>query len=375
MTAQTSPPKNRFDTNDAQYDLAWSETNENQLLVACGDGSIKMYDVGVGSEFPVANFHEHKREAFSVAWSPVTKDTFASSSWDGTVKIVRLCSIPSRLLLEGQRGGFSGYQLLLFPVCLPACLPACLLNYLLTCSLTDSRLLQTQWSPARKESLKTLPVGNCAYSTSYCPSNPHLISCVSTDSHLRVFDLRTPISAAYHLAVKIPVHHLPHPAPLPPPPPTTTPAEVLTHDWNKYREPIIATGGVDRAIRTFDIRNPAGGPVALLLGHEYAVRRLAWSPHAADILVSASYDMTVRLWTDGSTMQSQPQPQPQPPMEGAGGMGEPVRAGVQLGVMNRHTEFATGVDWCLFGAGGWVATVGWDERLLCWDANMMLQGR
>ncbi|EMR66861.1 putative peroxisomal targeting signal 2 receptor protein [Eutypa lata UCREL1] len=237
-----------FDTNDAQYDLAWSETNENQLLVACGDGSIKMYDVGVGSEFPVANFHEHKREAFSVAWSPVTKDTFASSSWDGTVKI---------------------------------------------------------WSPARKESLKTLPVGNCAYSTSYCPSNPHLISCVSTDSHLRVFDLRTPISAAYHLAVKIPVHHLPHPAPpLPPsqrppqiqtpspPPPTTTPAEVLTHDWNKYREPIIATGGVDRAIRTFDIRNPAGGPVALLLGHEYAVRRLAWSPHAADILVSASYDMT-----------------------------------------------------------------------------------
>ncbi len=81
--------KNRFDTNDAQYDLAWSEINENQLLVACGDGSIKMYDVSVAAEFPVMNFHEHKREAFSVAWSPVSKDTFASSSWDGTVKIVR----------------------------------------------------------------------------------------------------------------------------------------------------------------------------------------------------------------------------------------------------------------------------------------------
>ncbi|KAK7750361.1 peroxisomal targeting signal 2 receptor [Diatrype stigma] len=307
-----------FDTNDAQYDLAWSEINENQLLVACGDGSVKLYDVGVASEFPVMNFHEHKREAFSVAWSPVTKDTFASSSWDGTVKI---------------------------------------------------------WSPARKDSLKTLPVGNCAYSTSYCPSNPQLISCVSTDSHLRIFDLRTPISASYHLAVKIPVHHLPRGAPPPPPPrpmappapippaTPTTPAEVLTHDWNKYREPVIATGGVDRAIRTFDIRSPAAGPLSVLLGHQYAVRRLAWSPHAADILVSASYDMTVRLWTDGSTMAP----------EGMGG--EPVKAGVQLGVMNRHTEFATGVDWCLFGVGGWVATVGWDERLLCWDANMMLQGR
>jgi WD40 repeat protein len=55
--------------------------------VACGDGSIKLYDTNI-ADFPVMNFHEHKRETFSVVWSPVTKDTFASSSWDGTVKIV-----------------------------------------------------------------------------------------------------------------------------------------------------------------------------------------------------------------------------------------------------------------------------------------------
>ncbi|KAI2624254.1 peroxisomal targeting signal 2 receptor [Hypoxylon sp. NC1633] len=292
-----------FDTNDAQYDLAWSEINENQLLVACGDGSIKLYDMNV-NEFPVMNFHEHKREAFSVAWSPVTKDTFASSSWDGTIKI---------------------------------------------------------WSPARRESLHTLPVGNCTYSTSYCPSNPNIISAVSTDSHLRIFDLRTPVTAQYHLTVKIPVH-LPPPAP---PPqglsPPAIPGEVLTHDWNKYNNTVIATGGVDRVLRTFDIRSPSAGPASVMMGHEYAVRRLAWSPHASDILISASYDMTVRLWTDGSTMAAQ--------------QASPVKAGIQLGIMNRHTEFVTGVDWCLFGVGGWVATVGWDERLLLWDANRMLQGQ
>ncbi|KAI1485328.1 peroxisome targeting signal type 2 receptor [Biscogniauxia mediterranea] len=292
-----------FDTNDAQYDLAWSEINESQLLVACGDGSIKLYDVNV-NDFPVMNFHEHKRETFSVAWSPITKDTFASSSWDGTVKI---------------------------------------------------------WSPARKESITTLPVGNCTYSTNYCPSNPNIISAVSTDSHLRVFDLRTPISAQYHLTVKIPVHQ-PPPVPLPPGiAPSAMPAEILTHDWNKYRDTVIATGGVDRVIRTFDIRNPAAGPMSLIMGHEYAIRRLAWSPHAADVLISGSYDMTVRLWTDGSTMDTD--------------SASPIKRGVQLGVMNRHTEFVTGVDWCLFGVGGWVATVGWDERLLLWDANMILQGR
>lgn len=77
----------RFDTNDALYDLAWSEINENQLLAACGDGSIKLFDLGVDT-YPVMNYHEHKRETFSVFWNQTTKDTFVSSSWDGTVKIV-----------------------------------------------------------------------------------------------------------------------------------------------------------------------------------------------------------------------------------------------------------------------------------------------
>ena len=143
------------------------------------------------------------------------------------------------------------------------------------------------------------------------------------------------------------------------------PSEILTHDWNKYRDTVLATGGVDRLIRTFDVRNPTGGPVAVLPGHEYAVRRLAWSPHAADVLASASYDMTVRVWSDGSAVGVQPPPQPQP---------NTIPVGTQLGVMNRHSEFATGVDWCLFGSGGWLASAGWDQRVLVWDAHTLLRG-
>ncbi|TPX10485.1 uncharacterized protein E0L32_008535 [Thyridium curvatum] len=288
-SALTEYMNKRFDTNDAQYDLAWSELNENQLLVACGDGSIKLFDMTV-KDFPVMNFHEHKRETFSVSWSPVTKDTFISSSWDGTVKQV-----------------------------------------------------------------------------TYCPSNPAIISAASSDSHIRIFDLRTPPSAKYHLTATIPVH-MPGqqgaPRPGAPLPVAAAPSEQLTHDWNKYRDTVIATGGVDRVLRTFDIRNPAGGPLSVMQGHQYAVRRLAWSPHAADILISASYDMTVRVWTDGSTM---------PAAAAAPDQAQPVRMGMELGLMNHHTEFVTGVDWCLFGTGGWVASVGWDERVLMWDANSLLR--
>lgn len=230
-----------------------------------------------------------------------------------------------------------------------------------------------QWSPSRPTSLKTLPVGTCTYSASFSPTNPSIISCVSSDSHVRIFDLRTPVSAKYHLVAMIAAH-------APPAGPTlpllsngatfagSVPSELLTHDWNKYRDTVVAAGGVDRSVRTFDVRSPAAGPLAVLLGHEYAVRRLAWSPHASDVLASASYDMTVRVWSDGSLAAPPPPPPPSPNAT------HTIPVGTQLGVMNRHSEFATGVDWCLFGTGGWLASAGWDQRVLVWDAHTLLRG-
>jgi hypothetical protein len=46
-----------------------------------------MFDLSAG-EHPVQDFHEHNREVLSVYWNMVTKDTFVSSSWDGTIKVV-----------------------------------------------------------------------------------------------------------------------------------------------------------------------------------------------------------------------------------------------------------------------------------------------
>lgn len=80
--------------------------------------------------------------------------------------------------------------------------------------------------------------------------------------------------------------------------------------------------------------------------------------------------MTVRVWTDGSNIPPAMAVAPGSPHDPRGNT---IRAGAQLGLMNRHTEFVTGVDWCLFGAGGWVASVGWDERVLLWDAHTLLR--
>ncbi|KAF2402422.1 WD40 repeat-like protein [Trichodelitschia bisporula] len=305
LTANGIVTEKWFDTQDSLFDTAWSESHENQILTASGDGSIKLFDISL-DQFPIQSWSEHGREVFSVHWNLVGKDTFLSSSWDGTVRI---------------------------------------------------------WNPTRQQSLTTLPTHSCTYSAQFSPHSASLVSAVSSDSYLRLFDLRTPASASNHLVLAIPIHSPPRASPGVPPAAGVPPSEALTHDWNKYRDSVVACAGVDRVIRTFDIRRGAsGGPVAVLPGHDYAVRRLTWSPHLSDVLLSASYDMTCRVWTDGSAI-------------GVGNkLPDPLAfgGGRELGRMGVHTEFATGVDWCLFGAEGWCASCGWDERVLIWDVRAVM---
>lgn len=82
--------------------------------------------------------------------------------------------------------------------------------------------------------------------------------------------------------------------------------EILSLDWNKYRPFVLASAGVDKAVKVWDCRMIKTGPDAgqgvggicevQLPGHEYAVRKVQWSPHRPDVLATASYDMTCRVY-------------------------------------------------------------------------------
>lgn len=280
------------------YDLAWSERHENQIVVANGDGTVKLYDINV-DKYPVAMWKAHGREVYCVHWNLTSKDTFLSASWDGAVKIFR---------------------------------------------------------PERDDAITVLPTHSCTYSAQFSPHDHGVVSAVSADGNIRIWDLRTPASSSNHLMMTIPVQNVvPQAMSGVAPPPPAGPPELLTHDWNKYRGTVLACAGVDRVIRTYDLRNANAGPVSIFDGHRYAVRRLAWSPHLSDTLLTASYDMTCAIWQDGSTEQAGPQ-----------------QHGRMIGQMNRHTEFCTGVDWTMFGMEGWCSSTGWDERVLVWDVRAFM---
>ncbi len=73
--------------------------------------------------------------------------------------------------------------------------------------------------------------------------------------------------------------------------------------------------------------------------------------------------MTARVWTDGAAIGVQQVP----------GINAGMTGARQLGQLDQHTEFVTGVDWCLFGAEGWAATCAWDERVLIFDVRDIMR--
>ncbi len=118
------------------------------------------------------------------------------------------------------------------------------------------------------------------------------------------------------------------------------PDEILSCDWNKYNDCILASGSVDRTIRLWDVRQ-AQQPITTLEGHTYGVRRVKFSPHSENILCSCAYDMTVCVWNYMA----------------------PENALISR--YDHHTEFAVGLDVSLL-VDGLMASCAWDETVFVW---------
>lgn len=141
------------------------------------------------------------------------------------------------------------------------------------------------------------------YEARWHPRQPGLIASVSADCSLRLFDLKQPIPIVQPLA---------------------HPAEILGVDWSKYDDSLLITGACDNTVRLWDIRM-LNQTVAILRGHEAAVRRVKFDPHRRDRFASTGYDGQIKIW---NLIPNQP----------------PI---------NMHTErvtkeFVYGLDWNLF---------------------------
>ncbi|CUM64729.1 uncharacterized protein PRCAT00002340001 [Priceomyces carsonii] len=314
-----------WETQDCLFDLAWSEIHENQVSACSGDGSIKLFDLAV-PQFPVMNWHEHTREVFSVNWNQVDKSMFASSSWDGTIKIWSPQRPESLLTLSSSTDPS-------VRVMSPQNIPP-----------KSHQMKHQSQQPGQSDTI------NCIYNATFSPHSPSVILSVSGSSNIQIWDIRAPVPLQQEFVAHRGL-------------------ESLGCDWNKYRSTVVASAGTDKAVRVWDLRQiktqsqnstipgPAyhlRGPTPLneLLGHEYAVRKVQWSPHSGKELMSTSYDMTSKIWVDDSGERTR--------FHNHGGC---------RGTMRLHKEFVIGCDYSLWGEPGWAATTGWDEMVYIWDSK------
>lgn len=310
---------NSFLTQDCLFDLAWNELHESQVIVAQGDGSLRLFDTKL-AQYPIAIFKEHQKEVFCCNWNLLSKNTFVSSSWDGTVKIWSPTRKESLLTL------------------LPRPLE--------TTNLVDeSRNIPMSNQKNHADITKNK---NCIYQAQFSPHDPNLVMCCSGNSYITLFDLRQPSTPTNQR------NFLAHSG-----------LEALTCDFNKYRPHTIATGGVDNIIRIWDLRmaqtnnsSPSVCINEIVGGHDLAVRKVSWSPHHSNILLSTSYDMTCCVWQDTS-------------YNGKRNTGKTNSIDPNKGCRFRfthHTEFVYGADWSLWGQPGYIASTAWDSNVFIWNA-------
>ena len=316
---------NSFLTQDCLFDLCWNEVHENQVLVAQGDGSLRLFDTKL-SQYPIAIFNGHEREVISCNWNLVGKQTFISSSWDGTVKVWS----PTR----------KENLLTLHPVSF---------DHSISTNVSVNNLNS---NPKSRGAISTNK--DCVYQGQFSPHDDNIIMCSSGNSYVTLFDVRQPNYPSNHRRI------LAHSG-----------LEALTCDFNKYRPNIIASSGVDNTIRIWDIRmlansNSIGSGTknsAICINeinnaHDLAVRRVSWSPHHPDMLLSVSYDMTCRIWKDFSFDESRQTMKTNSIDPGKGCIKN----------FQGHSEFVFGADWSLWGQPGFIATTGWDGNVFIWNA-------
>ncbi|XP_026146039.1 peroxisomal targeting signal 2 receptor [Carassius auratus] len=172
------------------------------------------------------------------------------------------------------------------------------------------------WDPERCQLVNSLQGHEgVIYSTIWSPHIPACFASASGDGTLRVWDVK---AGSCRLAV--PAHK----------------AEILSCDWCKYDQNILVTGAVDCSLRVWDLRN-VRHPVAQMMGHSYAIRRVKFCPFYKTVLASCSYDFTVRFWDYSKN---------QPLLE----------------TLEHHSEFVCGLDFNLH-IPNQVVDCSWDETV------------
>ncbi|KAH9913971.1 peroxin 7 [Epithele typhae] len=143
------------------------------------------------------------------------------------------------------------------------------------------------WTPERPRSLTALQAHtSCVYQAIFSPHQPDVTATFSTDG---TFDLRAPAYMPATPGANVFAAPLTAPALTVP----TSGGEVLSLDWNKFGT--VAWSSMVRVRPRGNLQWEGYVCEMHLAGHEYAIRKVQWSPYRVNVLASAGYAKTCRI--------------------------------------------------------------------------------
>ena len=105
---------NRYKHNGAVYSAKWNPLVPTQLITACHDSVVRLFDTNAQSSAgvsasAVAEFKGHTARAFSTSWSPLIPGRVASASDDQTVRVWNTnANIADSIVLRGHTSSVRG---------------------------------------------------------------------------------------------------------------------------------------------------------------------------------------------------------------------------------------------------------------------------
>lgn len=267
-----------FTANRHGYAVRFSKFSADRLVVAtsqfyglAGAGTLFVLDMTEDEDNFVETKTFHWSDGlFDVVCSEKDPNILISVSGDGTLQLWNLESmgdsspltnLPQMIYKEHRKEVYSIDWLSVRSD-----------NFILSASWDCTIKL---WDPNCTSSLCTYAGhSKLVYNAMFSPLIPNTFASVSADGYLKIwnmFNKDRPIASL-----------------------KSHDGEILTCDWCKFDQNILATGSSDGLIRGYDIRH-FGVPMFELKGCDYAVRKIQFSPFDISTIASVGYDFYTRF--------------------------------------------------------------------------------